>query len=166
MSRLSRPGARAGANARDSSIGLVAGGLHDENRGAQLATTSSRMGRNPFYQVKKWFIRFSARVARWASAQDMPIWAGRRVRPLRIACVGANNTKRVIWGGRPKQEKTMTPVTVRLTLTGGWWARWYIAGVSHFADTMGLGPDPERMAQTIERGLRVKASRVWDGPQS
>ncbi|KAG0758533.1 hypothetical protein G6F22_019614 [Rhizopus arrhizus] len=43
MSRLSRPGARAGVNARDLSSGLVAGGQHDENRGAQLATAGSRM---------------------------------------------------------------------------------------------------------------------------
>lgn len=60
----------------------------------------------------------------------------------------------------------MAQITVRLTLTVGWWVRWYIAGVHLFADTMGIEPDPEQMARTIERGLRVKASRVWDGPQS
>ncbi|EFF76087.1 hypothetical protein [Achromobacter piechaudii] len=55
MSRLSRPGARAGANARDLSSGLVAGGQHDENRGAQLATAGSRMDatENSMTEAKK-----------------------------------------------------------------------------------------------------------------
>lgn len=44
MSRRSWPGARAGANARDTSTGLVAGGQHDENRRAQPAVAGSRMG--------------------------------------------------------------------------------------------------------------------------
>ncbi|MFC0260752.1 hypothetical protein CEY09_30980 [Achromobacter marplatensis] len=60
----------------------------------------------------------------------------------------------------------MAQITVHLTLKVAWWVRWYIAGVRLFADTVGLEPDPEQMARTIERGLRVKASRIWGGPQS
>lgn len=53
----------------------------------------------------------------------------------------------------------MVQATVKLSLRGAWWVRWYLVGVVIAARLTGAMPDMTKMERRIRRGLSVHASR-------
>ncbi|MFA7291896.1 MAG: hypothetical protein WC023_06570 [Rhodocyclaceae bacterium] len=51
----------------------------------------------------------------------------------------------------------MSTASITLTVKVAPWVRWYISGVALFAKITGLTPDPDKVAATCMRGIRIKA---------
>jgi hypothetical protein len=49
----------------------------------------------------------------------------------------------------------MAQPTVTLSVRIAWWVRPYLAGATLFAWTFGMQPDMDKVAGTVQRGVRV-----------
>ena len=53
----------------------------------------------------------------------------------------------------------MAQCSITLTAKIAPWVKWYIGSIVLFARLMGMTPDPDKVAKTVRRGIRIHITR-------